>query len=657
MKEQFATPGRVVVQLLSAVVFSLLLGSCGLEAPQAPSWDTTLTIPLINRSYSSAELIEKLASDNIQIDENGNSSIHIQKDLDTVSIESILDIAPIQSNYSERIGRIKIVSPQDQHQSLALSDHIPLILGGVPDTGISTVTVFGQASSFAQADIDEGNITIRSTNNTGFNLDSLSGRLIDQQSGNVLAIFVAPGGLADGAQYSQQYPLNDKSVGTQLDFEVYFHTPGGPALSLADRAIDFTIDYSDEVYVKSVYGKLDAFSNDYSQRTNIADDVYIESGVVAGGVLNLSARNTLSTPADLSFEFPDIILNDSPLQLTLTLPGGGVLDRQVDLGGWTIRPSQDSVLTQIHAYVPGTGDNYTNIDSEDSFEIDFAINDIRLATARAIVAPTELPIENSEVAVEVPIGFDNVTLDLVELNITLSNYTDLAGNVVIDLEASNGKSLQVMGAVAARGVNSVATSQIYSDQLADLLTPLPDRIAVSGIATVGDGVTTVDLDQNQYFTATAVISAPMAFKISQATVKGDKNKLNVDKDIADGSDRLNHGSFKATMRNHLPLGAQMSIYIGTDSASLFSAPLTILGPLSFDQATTDLNGAASEEVITNSEIELTTENLRVFSNRSLYIAPVLELTGSNGQTVRIRASDYMAINGVVEISARVGGEE
>ncbi len=111
MKEQFATRSRVVVRLFTAVVFSLLLSGCGLEAPQAPSWDTTLTIPLINRSYTSAELIEKLASDNILIDEDGNSSFHIQKELDTVTIESILAIEPIESNYSKQVGRIKIVSP------------------------------------------------------------------------------------------------------------------------------------------------------------------------------------------------------------------------------------------------------------------------------------------------------------------------------------------------------------------------------------------------------------------------------------------------------------------------------------------------------------------------------------------------------------------
>ena len=331
MKEQIAATGRIVVQLLAVAAFVLLASGCGLEAPQAPSWDTTLTVPLINRSYTSAELLEKLATDNIQIDENGNSSIQIQKQLDTVTIESILNLDPIESNYSKQIGRIKIVSPQDQQQNLAFADLVPLVAGEVPDTGITTTTQFGEASSFTHADIDEGQLTIRATNNTGFDLDSLSGRLVNQADGAVLAIFVVPGGLDDGEQYAQQYPLDDKSVGAQLDFELFFHTQGGPALSLADRAINLTIDYSDQVYVKSVYGKLDSFSNDYNQRTAIADDLKIETAMIANGVLNLQAQNSLTTPVTLTITLPEISMGGNALQLNYVLNAGGVLNQQVNL--------------------------------------------------------------------------------------------------------------------------------------------------------------------------------------------------------------------------------------------------------------------------------------------------------------------------------------
>lgn len=657
MKEQFAAFGRVVVRLFIPAVFVLSISGCGLEAPEAPSWDTTLTIPLINRSYSSAELIEKLANENIKIDDNGNSTIQIERELDTVTIESILEIAPIEANFNKQVGRLRIVSPENQQQALAFSDYVPLVLGEVPDTGVAALAVFGEASSFSEAEIDEADITITATNNTGFDLDSLSGRLINQHDGSLLATFVVPSGLVDGAQYSQQYPLDGKSVGAQLDFELYFHTPGGPALSLADRAIDITIDYSDEIYVSSAYGKLESFAKDYTQRTHVPDDVQVERATLSGGVLTFTAHNTLSTPVELSFTFPEITQGGATLFVNGSLAGGGVMHEQVDLAGYEITPTNDSLLVRTNAFVPGTGDNYINVDSDDEFQIDLAIDDVVLTSARAVVPPTELTIASSEVDVEVTTGFENITLELVELNVTINNYTELSGDVLLSMQASNGKSFQVLGSVSGRDGSSAAIGHIYSDQLADFLTPYPDQITVSGTATVGDGVTTVDLSANDFVSAKVVISAPMAFEISQAIVEGDKNELTVDDDIADGADRLNHGNFRATMRNHLPLGAQMLVYIGADSASLFTAPLTVIGPVSFNAGTTDANGTVSQEVVTESNVELTTDDLHVFTNRNLFVAPVLEFMGTNGQTVRIRASDYMAINGVIEINARVGGEE
>lgn len=657
MKEQHTALSRGITRLFILAALALLVSGCGLEAPQSPTWDTTLTIPLINRNYSSAELIEKLASDNINIDAEGNSTIRIEKNLDTVTIESILAVDEVSANYAKQIGRIKIVSPQDQQQSLAFADYVTLELGSIPAVGVTANTYFGETSSFTQAQIDEATVTITLTNNTGFALDSLSGRLLNHADGSLLGNFVVPGGLSDADSYSQPIVLDGKTVGAQVDCELYFHTVGGPALSLADRSIDLKVDYSDDVYVSAVYGKFDSFSKDYTQRTKIADDLHIATATLASGQMQFQAHNSLSLQLDLDVAFPEITKDGAPLQVSASMLPGDNTGRLIDLNGWTIAPGHDSILTTITATVPGTNNGYVSIDAEDEISVDFILSDLNVSSASAIVPTTELAIEPSEVAVEIPTGFENISLDLVELNVALSNYTELSGNVVIDLEASNGKSLQVLGTVSPRNGNGVSINEIYSDQLADLLTPIPDHISVSGHATVGDGVSTISISQSDYFAATAVISSPMAFRISQATVQGEKNKLEVDQDVADGADRLNHGVFTATMHNHLPLGAQMRVYIGTDSTTLFSSPLTIIGPLSFDRGTVDGNGAVNQEAVTTSEVTLTNDDLQVFTNRKLYVAPVLELSGSNGQVVRIRAADYMQINGVISINARVGGEE
>jgi len=328
-----------------------------------------------------------------------------------------------------------------------------------------------------------------------------------------------------------------------------------------------------------------------------------------------------------------------------------------DLSGWTVQPQHDSLQAQMVAAILSSGDSYVTVNSTDRFGFRYSLSNLELASATGIISPTDINWNDQQVSVEIPRGFESVSLALVELEITVQNHSELSGDVEINLQASNGKHLTVTGSVTGGSSSAPSVNRIVSDQLADLLTPLPSAITINGIATVGDGVTTVQVSSRDYLFGKAVISAPMALKFDETSVQGDKAHLDVKADIADRADRLQQGVFQSTITNHLPIGAQVTIYIGADSATIFTHPLTTIGPIGFDRATVDGNGIVTAEIVTNSTVNLTAENLHVFSNRSLYIASVVTIPGTNNQIVRVRASDYFDINGIVEISARVGGED
>ncbi len=243
------------------------------------------------------------------------------------------------------------------------------------------------------------------------------------------------------------------------------------------------------------------------------------------------------------------------------------------------------------------------------------------------------------------------------MDITVQNYSELSGNVTLGLTASNGKHLDVSGSITAGTQQVPSTNHIHSDQLADLLTPMPNTITISGTATIGDGVTEVHVTKDDRLSAHAAISAPMQVKILESTVQGDKNFVEVDADIADRADRLQNGVFRSTITNHLPLGAQITVYIGTDSATVFTNPLATIGPVGFDQAVVNGDGIVTEPIVSENTVNLTADELRVFTNRSLYVAPLITLPGTNNQTVLLRASDYFTMNSIVEITARVGGKD
>ncbi len=654
MKEQKSARRRLIAAILTATA---IVAGCGLSAPEAPSWDVPITIPLINRHYTSVELLQKLAGDAIRVDSAGNSQLYFERELDSVRLSQLLRLDNINARFDQAVGRIKVVPPADQHQSIAFIDYIPLILGEVPDTGLEVGQSFGPASSFSAAVVDEGSITVTAVNNTGFALDSLRSEIRDQSSGALLGVFVAPQGLADGQQHSQLISLAGKSVSSHIEFDTYFHTTGGLALSLAGRQIDFSLSFSSEIYASSVTGQVASFANDYSQRSYITESIRISAADLENGSLELHSTNSLPLGADLNFVFPEITRLGQPLTVAANIPAAGSFYRSVDLAGWHAAPVDDSLQLQITASVPGSGGQQVTIDSEDNFLVDYEIRDLEAATVTGVVPSQGLDWSNTLFELNIPTGFDKASLELATLSIKISNGTPFSGNIELELSGDNGKQLLISGEILSRSGQAASLSEIYSDQIAELLTPLPQSITVTGIATIGDGVSQVTFTNEDYFSAIATISAPMAFSLAAAEVEGEVNELSVSDDVADAADRLHFGRFNGTIRNRLPLGAGIEIHIATDVANLFTQPDVVIGPLNVAAAEVDGNGIAIAEVVSENQIEVTEQQLQVFQQPLLYVAPFLALPGTNGQIVRIRANDYLAISGVVTIDARIGGEE
>jgi hypothetical protein len=657
MKKPYGVSGWMCAAGLVVLVAGLIVTGCSIKSPQAPSWDTTLKLPLVDKTYTSAELFEKLATDNIVTDSTGNSYFRVEQNMDSVTVGSVLALSARSSEFEKQVGLIAVPTPPVMSEQIAFADYMPLIAGVVPDTGLNVIKSIGPTNTFSEATIAQGSLIVSATNNTGFALDSLSVELRAAGTGSLLGTVVVPQGLAEGATVVDTLPLAGRTVHSENNLEVYFHTQGGLALSLADRSLDFLLQYTDDLLVSSVTGKVGQFSHDYDQRELLTDEAHLQTAAFASGTLNFSVENHLPVGSELTVTFPDITYGGSALILSLNVGANGTIQQSHNLAGWTIQPQSDSLRAHLTADVMPSGENYVSVNSSDGFTFRYALDNLQLESATGIIDPTAINWDNRQVSVDIPKGFDNVSLETVELELCILNHTELAGDVQIELVASNAKHLSVGGNVAPGSTTSPSTNIITSDQLANFLTPLPKTITISGIATVGDAISTVHVSRADFLSGRAVISAPMALKFEQTDVRGDESHVDVDADIADRADRLQQGIFRSTITNHLPLGAQVTIYIGTDSATIFSHPLTTIGPLAFSSAAVDANGLVTSDAVSSNTITMTADDLHVFRNRSLYIAPLVTLPGTNGQTVRIRASDFFDINGIVEISARVGGED
>ncbi len=645
---------KIIVAAAVCIVVFLLLG-CSIESPQAPSWDVPITIPLIDRSYTSGELFQKISSDNIEVADDGSASFVVNHGLEDVNFESLLQYNDVHDTHAEQIGLLPLPKAADQQVAYNLSDYVSLVAGEVPAAGVTATAGVGQPSTFAAAEFASGTLSLQVTNNTGLALDSVTVTLLDL-NGAVTTTSIS-GGLGVGELYSTDISVAGKIVTGNLSLETYFHTQGGALLSLAEKTLDVTLSYGDDLMVSSLTGQVGQFQRVYHEENSVNDESSIISAQLKSGKLVLNWTNQLPVPVSINATFPEITNQSGLLDLAVSLPAYSQATQDYSLDGWHIEPANNRLGVDVVTNVAGSGGTQVTMSSSDQFSVEVELSDLQAESAEIIPQPTDITWNQTQLNIDVPTGFEHVSPALVELEIAVQNYSELSGTVQLNLTADNGKSLMVNGEVTAGSAASPRESIIYSDQLADLLTPIPNQIEVSGLAVVGDGATTVNLNSSDHLEATATISAPMSVKLDDATVEGDPNELNIDRDLANKADRLLEGRFQGTISNHLPLGASVSIYFATSEAELFSNPQTIIGPFTVNAGQVDGSGVVGSTTDTQNDVSLTAEDLAVFQNQRLYIAPVINLQGTNGEVVHIRAADYLDISGLVTITTRLGGKD
>ena len=155
------------------------------------------------------------------------------------------------------------------------------------------------------------------------------------------------------------------------------------------------------------------------------------------------------------------------------------------------------------------------------------------------------------------------------------------------------------------------------------------------------------------------LDAPLRVIVLGSVVRGDPQPIALD---ADARDRLagHLGAVRVVtdIVNHLPLGVEIRVLVGEDPATLADAPLLVVGPLtaSAGQLDPDLL-TVRDATLTRGETALTAAQAELLTRAGLQIVVEVTLPGSNGQTVALRASDWLTVTGCVQIELEVSDDE
>jgi len=649
--------GTKLLMGTTIVVLFLTLAQCTIKKPESPEWVTTLTVPLINRTYPMSELVWRMDQEGIEID--GDSIIFsITEEIDTIWLDqSEWSARSIDTSVSQYFGAIDIDPPTVPPVTIAYSDISSLIVGVLPPVSFSVDNDMPPISNFSTAYIFNGEMYVVVSNNLGVDLDTIDITLYDIAN-PAIPLMIANqsfvSGISNGSTDSILIDLDDKIISNSLRITVSCYTPGGVILSADDKNISTAVNFSGPLVIWSATNA-DAPAISLNDTTKIqlsedGDTDIIQNATLTNGNLQLTIINITQVTGTLSITLPDLVDNGQPLFVQQILAPSDSQTVNIDLSTYELVPSDLTAPQEIEAIITVlTVADRVDINQNQFFSVSVSLNGLTFDSISGIFATKGATIDPTTQEIDVPQGFEGFELSTAVLSLSIENAVQLPGSLNIHLVGSNGQQFDVAGLIAAGTLDSSVTSVIVNDQAAAFLTPFPEQIDITGTAIFGDGVSVSTITTNDFLHATVSIVAPLEMVITGATIETDVEEEDIDiEDIDIITDHVEQISFIYTVSNSLPIGITANVYLSQSSnISAIVNDLDITG-LSIPSAPF-ANGLSTGFSSSADTVLLTNDDIQVLNTDSLYILTTFVLEDTNGEAVRLIPDNSITIIGRLEV--------
>lgn len=653
--------GKFGLGLFVIVVF-LTIVQCSIKKPEAPEWNTQFTVPVINRTYPMEELVEKIDQEGIQFDQDSNVVYSFSDDIDTVRLDTDnLTTDDLSYSVAQPVGSIDLDAPVIDPVSTDYTEIIGLATGSVPATGFQLSNSMPTIDSYQQATVSTARLWIVVENNLGLDLDQVDVTLRDVTLGSTIGTQSISGGVPSGSVDSLSFVLDGRTISNQFEVQTDCHTPGGTVLSASDKDLAVTARFVDGISVTSAIAKVPAMTREFQQQVDLGESDPVYRAVLSSGQLELTVSNNTALDATLEIVLPDLVQGVQPLTVSRVVAPNSSSQVSIDISGYELAPSDSTAPQQISVDVtancPGTGDVMVTVDESDDFAVTASLTGLEFSSVTGRFASTEATFDPTTQEIDVPKGFDQIELQRAIVTLEVENHVEMAGTVDLVLNGDNGKTHNFTGVIDAGTPGGATVSLIVDSAVADFLSPLPSQIDISGTATFGDGVTVSTVNADDFVYAQVHILAPLEFVMGETQIDADIESEEIEQDDIDiVTDHVVEARFVYTITNHLPLGVDIDILLGSDSTTLMSSPGLTISGLSVAAAPV-VAGLVVDSISTGEQyILLDSADIQVLKNDTLYIGQEIILHSTNGQVVRLTNNDWLRVEGYVQVEYRFDGE-
>jgi len=649
------------------IIIMLALGvSCSLDKPKAPSWITTWRLPVSNAEYNIVEALNSLDEFDVIIDSNGIAGFEFNGEIDTLNVGNNLSIDANDFSFEDSIGILEIPPPSGAGAEVNLEDIFPIQFGFIPPISFDLNLPLPEITDYTWMDVDSGNMVITLTNTFDADLDTVIIIITDLSDNHIIGISAIPGGLPDNSTKSDTISLDGQRISNL--FEVSFHgatldtsyiqNPTEPHQLIAD------VGFSEGLTVTAGQTETPEIIIVRNNSVTLTDSTQITTSTISSGIITARVENTSNIPFSVTVSSSNIQLNGSDLTINQLVGGMSEIVIVKDLEGYNLSPADSAGMQVVYVNfefnAPSSSPIQHVIDKSDGALVDLEISPIEFSSVTGRVTPIWVDFDPTSHDLNFPDGVDQARLT--EARMIISLYNDSQVPFDLSLNISGGdESLQLNERIAGKlspfdppMLNEII---IEGDELVEFLSPAPDSLYISGQSIINPDYEFVTISNDDNISGNINLSSPFTLVITEAF---DMNLDISDKEIdpsmrpANFDETFRSGIVELEVESHLPLNIALTVYFSnsSDTSVIYNDPSSlIIGPDTLAAGILNEFGQVIESRFLSLSIDLLSENLAVFDNDTIYMAPVIRLLPTGSGNITLMGDDYISIraNAVIEI--------
>ncbi|MFQ5824693.1 MAG: hypothetical protein ACE5JB_11600 [bacterium] len=669
----------VYLVILIFLIFNVI--HCSFKKPSAPSWDVDVTIPLISKVYTMAEIAEDESI--LSVDSTGLLALEFESELDTYYVRDQLNLEQMQENFSSELGLFTIASPGSESMNMALWE-----IFSQAETFHGTTTVVPPFSfstdrrplnsyeNFSYVNINTGSVTLEVINNLAVPLGSpLNLEIWNTFADTLISSITRSVQVLPGDTTYFQLSLQQKKMPNALSLRFSGDSPGSQGkLVYVDKNSSFEITaIISELLVSEALAQVPSQTVSRQDHVTITDSLVVQEAVIEAGEIQFSLAGSLPLDAMLYYELPDFI-SPSGKALIDSIPiyKNTTTDFSIDLINHTLQPQFEEFGLQTIKFfwsikTVDTGNNMVLVKSTDFVNANIILSNIQFSQFSGKVGSRKIEVNQNDIEFDIPAELDSIYLETACMELHINNGINFPAKTDLKIEGQNetGKvvELDVKGDIQPAIQPSIpVTSVIVLDQqnsnIKDFISILPNFIRVFGQVNIGDDTWVGTVSKNDFVNGTVKISAPLALKLPPQTIESDVNGVDIDEDTKEDIDKnLSSGKFYAEVKNHLPLGASVEFVFAQNDSTIYQNPILRIGPIGVDAASRDSFGFVSTAKNSEINLNLTEDDMRTFLKSPLYVGLRILLEGTNDEFIRVRATDYLEVKSYGKINIKINPKQ